>query len=99
MLRADMVAEIVARAERGEGSRGIARELGVDRKTVRHWLKVDSGNHGNIGRGHGRSMLRGAARRWDGTGWCCSGSWLVWGSRAATIRTTRQAEACHEKRS
>ena len=40
MLRADMVAEIVARAERGEGSRRIARELGVDRKTVRHWLKA-----------------------------------------------------------
>ncbi len=40
MLRADLVAEIVARAQRGEGSRRIARELGVDRKTVRRWLKV-----------------------------------------------------------
>jgi predicted transcriptional regulator len=40
MVRADMVAEIVARAERGEGSRRIARKLGVDRKTVRRWLKA-----------------------------------------------------------
>src|SRR5260370_39477981 len=40
MLRGDMVAEMVARAERGEGSRRIARELGVDRKTVRRWLKA-----------------------------------------------------------
>ena len=98
MLRADTVAEIVARAERGEGSRGIARELGVDRKTVRRWLKVDSGNHGNIGRGHGRSMLRGAARRWDGTGWCCSGSWLVWDSRAATHQVQRFIKPLHDRR-
>lgn len=40
MLHADLVAEIVARAQRGEGSRRIAQELGVDRKTVRRWLKV-----------------------------------------------------------
>ncbi len=40
MLRADVVAQIVARVERGEGSRRIARELGVDRKTVRRWLKA-----------------------------------------------------------
>src|SRR5260370_35631113 len=31
---------MVAGAERGEGSRRIARELGVDRKTVRRWLKA-----------------------------------------------------------
>ena len=40
MLRGDLVREIVARKERGEGIRGIARELGVDRKTVRRWLRL-----------------------------------------------------------
>ena len=40
MLRGDLVREIVARKERGEGVKGIARELGVDRKTVRRWLRL-----------------------------------------------------------
>jgi len=40
MLRADLVREIVARSERGEGVKRIARELGVDRKTVRRWLRL-----------------------------------------------------------
>src|SRR5713226_905519 len=35
MVRADLVQEIVARRERGESTRQIARELAVDRKTVR----------------------------------------------------------------
>jgi hypothetical protein len=35
MLCADLVREIVARAQRGEGAKRIARELGVDRKTVK----------------------------------------------------------------
>ena len=39
MLRGDLVREIVARKERGEGIKRIARELGVDRKTVRRWLR------------------------------------------------------------
>ena len=34
MVRADLVREIVARRERGESTRQIARELVVDRKTV-----------------------------------------------------------------
>ena len=38
MLRADLVQEIVARKERGEGIKRIARELSVDRKTVKRWL-------------------------------------------------------------
>lgn len=37
MLRADLVREMVARRERGESTRQIARELAVDRKTVRRW--------------------------------------------------------------
>lgn len=40
MLGADLVQEMVARRERGEGLKQIARELGVDRKTVRRWLKL-----------------------------------------------------------
>src|SRR5262249_55219948 len=40
MLRGDLVREMVARKERGEGIKRIARELGVDRKTVRRWLRL-----------------------------------------------------------
>ena len=40
MLRADLVREMVARAHRGEGAKRIARELGVDRKTVKRWLRL-----------------------------------------------------------
>jgi transposase len=40
MLEADLVQEMVARRERGEGIKRIARELGVDRKTVKRWLKL-----------------------------------------------------------
>ncbi len=42
MLRGDLVREIVARKERGEGVKQIARELGVDRKTVKRWLRLGS---------------------------------------------------------
>lgn len=40
MLGADLVQEMVARAQRGEGAKRIARELGVDRKTVKRWLRL-----------------------------------------------------------
>ena len=40
MLRGDLVREIVARKERGEGVKRTARELGVDPKTVRRWLRL-----------------------------------------------------------
>jgi transposase len=40
MLRGDLVREILARKARGAGIKRIARELGVDRKTVKRWLKV-----------------------------------------------------------
>ena len=40
MLGADLVSEMVARKDRGAGIKQIARELGVDRKTVRRWLKL-----------------------------------------------------------
>jgi transposase len=40
MLGAELVREMVARKQRGEGLKQITRELGVDRKTVRRWLKL-----------------------------------------------------------
>jgi transposase len=40
MLGADLVSEMVARKDRGEGIKQIARELGVDRKTVKRWLRL-----------------------------------------------------------
>jgi transposase-like protein len=40
MLGVELVQEMVARKERGEGVKRIARELGVDRKTVKRWLKL-----------------------------------------------------------
>jgi len=40
MLGADWVSEMVARKDRGEGIKRIARELGVDRKTVKRWLRL-----------------------------------------------------------
>jgi len=40
MLGADLVREMVTRKERGEGAKRIARELGVDRKTVKRWLRL-----------------------------------------------------------
>src|ERR1700687_5532271 len=40
MLGADLVSEMVARKDRGAGIKQIARELGVDRKPVRRWLKL-----------------------------------------------------------
>ncbi|HLC05236.1 MAG TPA: hypothetical protein VJK02_19555 [Anaerolineales bacterium] len=39
MLREDVVREILARLERGEGIKRIARGLGVDRKTVKAWRR------------------------------------------------------------
>ncbi len=40
MLREDMVQAILARLARGEGVKRIARELGVDRKTVKRWQRL-----------------------------------------------------------
>jgi transposase len=37
MIREDVVRELLARLARGEGVKRIARELGVDRKTVKAW--------------------------------------------------------------
>lgn len=47
MLRVDLVREMVARRARGEGVKRIARELGVDRKTVSAGLGWAVGSRGN----------------------------------------------------
>src|SRR2546427_302134 len=39
-LPEELVREVAARRERGESTRRIARELGVDRKTIRRWLRI-----------------------------------------------------------
>jgi transposase len=41
MIREDVVREMLARLARGEGIKRIARELGVDRKTVKAWRRRD----------------------------------------------------------
>jgi len=40
MLGADLVSEMVARKDPGEGIKQIAWRLGADRKTVKRWLKL-----------------------------------------------------------
>jgi transposase len=40
MLQEDKVREVLARLERGEGIKAIARDLGIDRKTVKRWRKL-----------------------------------------------------------
>lgn len=40
MLGADTVQEVLARLARGEGIKTIAREVGVDRKTVKRWRRL-----------------------------------------------------------
>ena len=79
MLRGDLVREIVARKERGEGVKRIARELGVDRKTVRRWLRLGAWQPRRPRLGGAQSISsssssHSAGRRWDGTVWCCSAS-------------------------
>lgn len=40
MLQEETVQEVLARLARGEGIKTIARELGVDRKTIKHWRRL-----------------------------------------------------------
>src|SRR5262249_1336318 len=56
MLREDVVREIMARLSRGEGVKYIARELGIDRKTVKRWRA----------RGSWRPQRRHCRRQLDG---------------------------------
>jgi len=77
MLGMDLVREMVARKERGEGLKRIARELGVDRKTVKRWLRLGSWQPRNRAvcpsRSSGSpSSSRAERRRLALTRWCCS---------------------------
>src|SRR5258708_23487298 len=40
MLGADLVQQMMARRERGDGVKRIEREFGVDRKTIKRWLRL-----------------------------------------------------------
>ena len=40
MVGQELVREMIARRERGDGIKQIAREVGVDRKTVKRWLRL-----------------------------------------------------------
>ena len=92
MLRADMVREMVARRERGESTRRIARELAVDRKTVRRWLRIggwqprQARRAAACDRSGTLSSSSSAGQKWAGTEWCCIGNWWRWGSAAAISR-------------
>ncbi|MGH7209415.1 MAG: helix-turn-helix domain-containing protein [Nitrospiraceae bacterium] len=40
MLQEDRVRELLARLARGEGVKRVAREVGVDRNTVKRWRRL-----------------------------------------------------------
>ena len=44
MLGGELVREMKARHTRGEGAKRIRRELGVNRKTVKRWLRLGTGS-------------------------------------------------------
>ena len=98
MLRADMVGEIVARRDAARAATDRARARGGSQDGQA--LAAGGGwQPRQFGRGPMRSirmsgLLSGAARRWDGTGWCCSGSWRRWGSAAATSRCSATSSRC-----
>ena len=56
MLKEDEVREVLARVERGEKIKAIAREFGVDRKTIKRWRRL----------GGWRRQKRQRARKIDG---------------------------------
>ena len=80
MLREDVVREMLARLARGEGIKRIARELGVDRKTVKRWLRLGAWQP----RRHQPrprpidafvKFIEQRGPEVAGTAWCCTGSW------------------------
>ena len=91
MLGADLVREMVARKERGEGAKRIARELGVDRKTVKRWLRLGSWQP-RRSRHRPRPIDRFAEfieQRAPEVGWngvVCTASWWAWGLPGAISR-------------
>jgi hypothetical protein len=91
MVRADLVRQIVARRERGESTRQIARELAVDRKTGGAGCRSAAGNRGKAASGraqsiHASNSSSGAGQKWPGTAWSCIGNWWRWDSAAVISR-------------
>src|SRR5712691_7617695 len=60
MVQEDVVREILARLERGERVKRIARELGVDKKTVKRWRGL--GGWRAMGAARGRPAPRATPR-------------------------------------
>ena len=79
MLEAELLREMVARKEQAEGVKRIARELAVDRKTVKHWLRLGGcGNRGQLSGVPGNwtaspSFSSGGHRKSALTAQCCTG--------------------------
>src|SRR3989442_697656 len=70
MLREDVVREIMARLSRGEGVKRIARDLGIDRKTVKRWRARGSWRPQRRRRRRGVERLRAFVdRRGPEVGW------------------------------
>ena len=71
MLKEDEVREVLSRIERGEKIKTIARELGVDRKTIKRcggWVDGEPRSaSGGVRSIHSVSSSNGAGRRWTGT--------------------------------
>src|SRR5690348_16650404 len=91
MLEAESVREMVARKERGEGVKRISRELGVDRKTVKRWLKLGSWQPRQVQRrvrqlDRFTEFLERRAAEWVITAPCCTANCKVWVSPAAMCR-------------
>ena len=78
MVQEDVVREILARLERGERVKRIARELGVDKKTVKRWRHLGAGARSAGGDASSSSRFasssRGAAPRSAGMPPSCTGS-------------------------
>ena len=71
MLREDTVQEMLARLARGEGVKTIARDLSVDRKTVKRWRRLGRW-HPRRGRPRSRGLdpyLERLAQRGPEVGW------------------------------
>jgi len=70
MLREDVVREVLARLARGEQVKAIARELGVDKKTINR--------RGTGPTVHGRARLQDAVRGLKGDSLCDTSTSLQW---------------------
>src|SRR5215218_11040393 len=79
MLREDVVREVLARLARGEHVKAIARELGVDKKTIKRWRQRGAWRprtprvYAKAIDAH-QAFWRDAVPRWTGMASCCCAS-------------------------